>query len=335
MRKYVIVPGGGPDNLLLVDADRPEPGDGEVLVRIRATSLNFRDLMIAAGQYPGGSDTPIVPLSDGAGEVVAVGRGVTAFAPGDRVAGIFMQSWTGGGIIDADLGTALGGAIDGVLAEYRVFHHTGIVAIPDHLSFEEAATLPCAAVTAWNALFGLRAIQPGQTVLTLGTGGVSIFALQFAIAAGARVIATSSSDEKLARARALGASETINYRKNPEWQDEVRKLTGGRGVDSVVEVGGPGTLARSIAATARDGSVQMIGVLSMAEIDPLPILTGGVIVRGIMVGSREMFVAMNQAIAAHGIKPAIDRSFTFEQAAEAYRHLQSAQHFGKVVITLP
>jgi len=335
MRKYVIVPGSGPDGLKLIDADRPEPGDGEVLVRIRAASLNFRDLMIAGGMYPGGTDTPIVPLSDGAGEVVAVGRGVTGFAAGDRVSGIFMQSWTGGGIVDADLASALGGAIDGVLAEYRVFHQSGLVTIPDHLSYEEAATLPCAAVTAWNALFGLQSIKPGQTVLTLGTGGVSIFALQFAVAAGARVIATSSSDEKLERARALGASETINYRQNPEWQDEVRKLTGGRGVDSVVEVGGPGTLARSIAATARDGAVQMIGVLSMAEIDPLPILTGGVLVRGIMVGSREMFAAMNQAIAVHGIKPAIDSTFAFEDAVNAYRHLQSAQHFGKVVITLP
>ena len=335
MRKYEIVPGSGPDGLKLIDADRPEPGDGEVLVRIRATSLNFRDLMIAGGMYPGGTDTPVVPLSDGAGEVVSVGRGVTGFAAGDRVSGIFMQSWIGGGIVDADVGSALGGAIDGVLAEYRVFHQSGLVHIPAHLSFEEAATLPCAAVTAWNALFGLQSLKPGQTVLTLGTGGVSMFALQFAVASGARVIATSSSDEKLARARALGASETINYRQTPDWEAEVRKLTDGRGVDTVVEVGGPGTLARSIASTARDGSVQMIGVLSMAEIDPLPILTGGVVVRGLMVGSREMFEAMNRAIDTHQIKPVIDRTFAFEDAADAYRHLQSAQHFGKVVIALP
>jgi NADPH:quinone reductase-like Zn-dependent oxidoreductase len=332
MRQFTIRPGAGIDGLTLVEADRPDPGRGQVLVRVRATSLNFRDLMIANGHYPGADASAIVPLSDGAGEVVALGDGCTRFAIGDRVAGIFMQSWVGGGIVDADVGTALGGAIDGMLAEYRLFSESGLVSIPAHLSFEEAATLPCAAVTAWNALFGARALQPGQTVLTLGTGGVSIFALQLARAAGARVIATSSSDEKLDRARALGATETINYRDVPEWQDEVRRLTHGRGVDVVVEVGGPGTLARSVAATARDGWVQMIGVLSMAQIDPLPILTGGVIVRGIMVGSREMFEALNRALSAHEIRPAIDRTFAFEDAASAYRHLQSAQHFGKVVI---
>lgn len=333
MRKFTITPGTGIDGLTLVEADRPEPARGQVLVRVRATSLNFRDLMIAKGKYPGGNPSAVVPLSDGAGEVVAIGPDTTRFAVGDRVAGIFMQSWIGGKVVDADLGSAMGGAIDGMLTEYRLFEEAGLVAIPAHLSFEEAATLPCAAVTAWNGLFGAQPLQPGQTVLTLGTGGVSIFALQLAHAAGARVISTSSSDEKLAQARALGASDTINYRDTPEWQDEVRRLTGGRGVDIVIEVGGPGTLARSIAATARDGWVQMIGVLSAAEINPISILTGGVAVRGLMVGSREMFEALNRALTIHQIHPVIDRTFAFDDAVAAYRHLESAQHFGKVVIT--
>ncbi|MFW2828752.1 zinc-dependent alcohol dehydrogenase family protein [Sphingomonas sp. ID0503] len=334
MRRYVITPGEGIDGLKLVEAERPSPARGQVLVKMHAGSLNFRELLMVNGQYPGGSGEPVVPLSDGAGEVIEVGADCTRFKVGDRVAGAFMQGWTGGGVVDADIPTALGGAIDGVLTEYRVFEESGLVSIPDHLSYEEAATLPCAAVTAWNALYGLTTLKPGQTVLTLGTGGVSIFALQFAVAAGARVIATSSSDEKLARARELGAAETINYRTHEDWDQEVRRLTNGRGVDTVVEVGGPGTLARSIASTARDGSVQLIGVLSMAEIDPLPILTGGVMVRGFMVGSREMFEAMNRAIAVNGLRPVIDRSFAFEEAADAFRYLASAAHFGKVVIRI-
>lgn len=332
MRRYMITPGAGIDSLTLVDCPRPEPGPGQLLVALKAASLNYRDLLIADGLYPGGGAGGIVPLSDGAGEVVAIGEGCSRFKVGDRVAGIFMQSWTGGEIADADLASALGGSIDGVLSEYRLFDERGLVSIPDALSFEEAATLPCAAVTAWNALFGMKPIMAGQTVLTLGTGGVSMFALQFAHAAGARVIATSSSDEKLARARALGAAETINYRTTEDWASEVRRLTDGRGIDMVVEVGGPGTLGQSIAATARGGSVQMIGVLSFAQIDPLPILTGGVIVRGLMVGSGEMFEAMNRAIVANDIKPVIDHRFTFDDAASAYRHLRSAGHFGKVVI---
>ncbi len=333
MRRYLIRPGAGPESLTIQDVGIPSPERGQVLVRLRAASLNFRDLLIARGQYPGGAATSIVPLSDGAGEVVAIGAGCARLAVGDRVAGIFMQSWVGGKIVDADLGSALGGAIDGVLAEYRLFDEAGLVRLPDHLSFEEGATLPCAAVTAWNALFGLRPLLPGQTVLTLGTGGVSTFAIQLAHAAGARVIATSSDDAKLAKARALGASETINYRASPEWDAEVRRLTGGHGVNLVVEVGGPGTLQRSIASTARGGVVQMIGVLSMAEIDPLPILTGGVLVRGLMVGSREMFEAMNEAIAAHRLHPEIDRVFSFSEAMEAYSHLAAAGHVGKVVVT--
>lgn len=334
MRRYTITPGGGIDSLTLVDCPTPEPGPGQLLVALKAASLNYRDLLIADGMYPGGGAGGIVPLSDGAGEVVAIGEGCSRFKVGDRVAGIFMQSWARGEIVDADLASALGGAVDGMLAEYRLFDERGLVAIPETLSFAEAATLPCAAVTAWNALFEMKPIVAGQTVLTLGTGGVSMFALQFAHAAGARVIATSSSDDKLERARALGAAETINYRTTEGWASEVRRLTGGRGVDMVIEVGGPGTLGQSIAATARGGSVQMIGVLSFAQIDPLPILTGGVIVRGLMVGSGEMFERMNRAIVANHIRPIIDRRFDFGDAAAAYHHLRSGSHFGKVVIDI-
>lgn len=220
MRRYRIRPGAGPEGLEIEDIPTPSPGRGQVLVRMRAASLNFRDIMIARGQYPGGIGSAIVPLSDGAGEVVALGEGCSRFVSGDRVAGIFMQSWLGGRIVDADLGSALGGATDGVLTQYRLFDEAGLVRLPRHLSFEEGATLPCAAVTAWNALFGLRPVQPGEVVLTLGTGGVSTFAIQFAHAAGARVISTSSDDAKLERVREWGAAETVNY---------CRTLTGTRG----------------------------------------------------------------------------------------------------------
>ena len=221
-----------------------------------------------------------------------------------------------------------------MLAEYALFDQDGLVHIPEHLSFDEAATLPCAGVTAWNALFALRPLQPGQTVLVLGTGGVSMFALQFARAAGARVIATSSSDEKLARAKSLGATDLINYRTHPEWQTEVEKITGGRGVDYVVEVGGAGTLPRSVEATRLGGSISLIGVLTGGEINPTPMMRKNLVVRGIYVGSRQMFEAMNLAIALHKIKPVIDRVFPFAAAQDAYRHLQSQAHVGKVVIAI-
>jgi NADPH:quinone reductase-like Zn-dependent oxidoreductase len=253
---------------------------------------------------------------------------------GDRVAGIFMQGWLGGEIEPAFRDTALGGAIDGVLAEYVVFDQQGLVHVPAHLSFAQAACLPCAGVTAWNALMGLNPVQPGQSVLVLGTGGVSIFALQFAHAAGARVIATSSSDAKLERARALGASELVNYKAREDWDVAVRGLTDGRGVDHVVEIGGPGTLQRSIGAARLGGLVSLIGVLTRGQIDPLAILAGGAIVRGVFVGSRQMFEAMNRAITTSGMMPVVDRVFAFEEAAQAYRALKSAQHVGKIVISL-
>jgi NADPH:quinone reductase-like Zn-dependent oxidoreductase len=335
MRLYRLPKHEGFDDLTLMQGDIPQPGPGQVLVRMHAASLNFRDLAIATGKYVMSAIPPdLVPLSDGAGEVVEIGAGVQRVKPGDRVAGIFMQGWLGGEIEPQHGGTALGGAIDGVLAEYVVFDQHGLVHIPDHLSFEQAATLPCAGVTAWNALTGLNPVQAGQSVLVLGTGGVSIFALQFAHAMGARVIATSSSDDKLARVAAMGAADGINYRTREDWHVAVRELTGGRGVDHVVEVGGPGTLQRSIGAARLGGSVSLIGVLTRGQIDPLPILGGGVIVRGLFVGSRQTFEAMNRAIALHRIVPVVDRVFAFEDAQAAYRALKAATHVGKIVIRI-
>lgn len=335
MRLYHLPQHTSLDDLALIETDTPKPGRGQVLVRMRAASLNYRDLAVATGRYALGTLPPdLVPLSDGAGEVVELGEDVSRVKVGDRVAGIFMQSWMGGEMEPEDRSSALGGAIDGVLAEYVVFDERGLVHVPAHLSFEQAATLPCAAVTAWNALFGHNSLVPGQTVLVLGTGGVSIFALQFAHAAGARVIATSSSDEKLARALALGASDGVNYKAEPEWQAAVRKLTGERGVDHVVEVGGPGTLQRSVEATRGGGVVTLIGVLTHGMLDPLAVFRGGCIVRPIYVGSRQMFEAMNRAISLHRMEPVVDRVFPFEAAREAYLHLKSATHVGKIVIRI-
>ncbi len=311
-----------------------DPGYGQVLVAIKAVSLNYRDLLVVTGRYSPNLPRPLVIGSDGAGEVLAVGPGVSGFKPGDRVIGTFFQNWQRGEIDREAAASALGGSIDGVLATARLFDERGLVALPKHLSFQEGATLPCAAVTAWNALVPTAHLKSGDTVLVLGTGGVSIFGLQFALMHGARAIVTSSSNEKLARAKALGASETINYRATPEWSKEVMRLTGGRGVDVVLEVGGGGTLPKSLRSVRPAGQVSLIGVLAgIAE--PLnigPILHNSIRLQGIYVGSVEMFEAMNRAISAHQMKPVIDRVFAFEQAREALRYMESAQHFGKIVI---
>jgi NADPH:quinone reductase-like Zn-dependent oxidoreductase len=323
----------GIDALTLSERPDPRPGPGQVLVRIKAASLNYRDLLIVTGAYSRNLPLPLIPLSDSAGEVVEVGPGAGRFRTGDRVAGSFMQSWLCGELTEEKSKSALGGAVDGVLAEYRVFNEDGLVAVPEHLSHEEAATLPCAAVTAWHGLITSGGLQAGESVLTLGSGGVSVFALQFARLTGARVIATSSANEKLERLRELGAADGINYRDTPEWHKRVRELTGGRGVDHVVEVGGAGTLARSLQAVRMGGHVSLIGVLSGGgEVNPMPVLMRNVRLQGIYVGSRDHFEAMNRAVVVHRLRPVIDRVFGFDEARDAYRHLQSDAHFGKVCI---
>jgi NADPH:quinone reductase-like Zn-dependent oxidoreductase len=303
-------------------------------MRVRATCLNYRDLLVVRGAYGrGGIPTNLIPLSDGAGEVVEIGADVSRVKPGDRVAGIFMQRWIAGGITPEAAASALGGAIDGMLTEFVVLHEDGLVHLPAHLSFEEAATLPCAALTAWHALVNHGQVTAGDTVLIQGTGGVSIFALQFAVLMGARVLAISSSDEKLARATQMGASDVINYHTTPEWQDAVLAATGGRGVDHVIEVGGAGTLPRSMQAVRMGGKITLIGVLTgMAEVNPTPLIRRTINLQGIYVGSREMFEAMNRAIALHELRPVIDRTFDFDAAPDAYHYLISSAHFGKVVI---
>lgn len=335
---YRISKHEGVNNLAITDADVPKPKRGQVLVKIHATSLNYRDLMVVKGFYPppyasGG----LIPVSDGAGEVVEVGEDVTDFKVGDRVCGTFHQKWTDGAAQKEYLTETLGGSVQGVLAQYRAFDQTGVIKFPSFLSYEEASTLPCAALTAWNALAhnGTQAIGPDQTVLILGTGGVSIFGIQFAAAAGARVIVTSSSDEKLEKARSLGATDFINYSKNPNWEEKVLELTGGKGVDHVIEVGGSGTLPRSIKSARVGGQVHMIGVLtqndSSVDIGPL-LLFGAITVRGLLVGSRAMFESMNKAIDHNKIHPVIDKVFEFDQAQEAYKYLESQKHVGKIVI---
>lgn len=324
----------GVENLTLVEREEPRPGPHEVVVRFHAACLNYRDLMFAKGVYNPKAKLPSVPLSDGAGVVSAVGEGVTRWKVGDRVCPLFAQGWLDGGPSAQKNRTALGaGELDGVLRESGAFHENGLVRIPEHLSFEEAATLPCAAVTAWNALVESGRLKAGDTVLTLGTGGVSMFALQFAKMHGARVIATSSSDEKLARARELGADETVNYKQTPAWEKEVLRLTNGAGVDHVVEVGGAGTLAKSIACTRVGGHVAVIGVLaSEGDFNPISILMKSIRVQGIFVGSRQMFEDMNRAISAARLKPVIDRTFAFSEAREALKHMESGAHFGKIVL---
>lgn len=333
MKLFEIREAAGIDSLVLCERPAPAPGPGQALVRMRAASLNYRDLVVVKGSSRGKVNLPLIPLSDGAGEVIAIGDGVTRVKPGDRVAGIFMQGWISGQITEAAASTALGGAIDGTLAEQVLFDAEGLVQLPPHLSFEEGATLPCAAVTAWNALFESGNLQAGETVLTLGTGGVSVFAAQLARLAGARVIGTSSSDAKLERLSALGVSDVVNYRREPAWAQQVRELTGGAGVDQVIEVGGPGTLDQSLRAVRMGGTVSLIGVLAgRGEFNPNWIFMKHVRLQGIYVGSREMFEAMNRFIREHEFHPVVDRVFDFDQAPEAYRHLESGAHIGKVVI---
>ena len=335
MRVYEVGESFGIDHLVLTERERPSPGRGQALVRVRAVSLNYRDLLVVKGLYNPKIPLPFVPFSDGAGDIVAVGERVSRVKVGDRVAGIFMQDWLEGEVTEAKAKSALGGGMQGMLAEYVVLDEDGLVHIPEHLSYEEAATLPCAAVTAWHALI-VSGLRPGERVLLLGTGGVSIFSLQFTLLAGAEAIITSSSDKKLAKALQLGAARGINYNAVPEWDKRVRELTGGAGVDLVVEVGGAGTLPQSIKAVRTGGRISLIGVLTGAsgEINPRPIVMKKICMQGIFVGSREMFESMNRAISLHRLRPVIDRVFPFEEAGDALRYMESGSHFGKICISL-
>jgi NADPH:quinone reductase-like Zn-dependent oxidoreductase len=336
MKAFALQGSFGLDALKQIELPDPKPGAGQVVLRMKAASLNFRDLLVLKGLYNPKLPMPVLPLSDGVGEVIEVGAGVTRVKVGDRVSPIFHQGWLDGAITAEKAQRTLGGPLPGMLAERAVVDHEGVVAVPSHLTDEEAASLPCAAVTAWNALFHSASLKAGETVLLQGTGGVSIFALQLARLAGARVIITSSSDEKLERAKALGASEIINYRTTPAWDTRALELTAGVGVDHVIEVGGAGTLARSLRAVRMGGRVSLIGVLAGAapELNLLPILMKHVSVQGIFVGSRTMFEAMNRAIASSGLKPVVDRVFPFAESLEALRTMESAGHFGKIAIRI-
>ncbi len=326
----------GLDHLKRVERPEPAGGANEVVVRLRAVSLNYRDLLMVQGKYNPRMKFPRVPLSDGAGEVVSVGAKVTAWKTGDRVVVPFFPAWLEGELTPAKSASALGGDVDGVLRELAVFRADALLPIPPHLSFEQAATLPCAAVTAWNGLFVSGNLQPGRTLLLQGTGGVSLFGLQFGRMAGATIILISSSDAKLERARAMGAHHTINYRTEPDWGKRVLEVTDGRGVDLTLEVGGAGTLSQTLRATGYAGHVSLIGVLSgiAGEVQIGHILHKALTIRGIYVGSRAMFQEMNGAITKHRLEPVIDHVFSFNEAPEAFRHLESGQHFGKIVVNI-
>ena len=336
MRQWLIGQGATSfDAMRMADVPVPQPGPGEVLVRVRACSINYRDQAIPLGLYIGGPVTSdVVPMSDGAGEIAALGEGVTGFAVGDRVAGTFFQDWLDGPA-NPLVGPALGASgAPGMLQDYVVLPAHGVIPLSQSLSFAEAACLPCAGVTAWNALMeGPRPVKAGDSVLVLGTGGVSLLALQIAKAAGATVVATSSSDKKLDRVKALGADHGINYRTTPDWGAEAARLSGG--IDHVVEVGGVGTLEQSMAAVGFNGEIAMIGVLTReGNANPGALMFKGASIRGIFVGSKAMAVRLNAFIDAHGIRPVIDRTFAIEDAMEAYRYQSSGALFGKVVITL-
>ncbi|HEU4535022.1 MAG TPA: NAD(P)-dependent alcohol dehydrogenase [Polyangiaceae bacterium] len=334
MRVVQLEKAFGLDHLALRERPPPPLGPGQVRVRVRAASLNYRDLMMVEGRYNPRQPLPLVPCSDGAGEVVEVGEGVTRARPGQRVLPTFAQRWPAGDPGPEVYASTLGGPLDGALAEEMVVREDGLVEAPAHLSDEEAATLPCAALTAWSALVTHGGVKAGDVVVVLGTGGVSIFALQFARLLGAEVVVTSSRDEKLARARDLGAQHFVNYKKEPAWSKAVRAATGGRGADLVVEVGGAGTFDESLRAVRPGGRVAVIGVLSGGEtaVNLTRVLMQGVRVQGVFVGHRQAFEAMNRAITAHRLRPVVDRVFGLEDARDAFEAMRAGEHFGKLAV---
>ena len=327
----------GLENLKLTETEEAETGSNEVKVRLRAASLNYRDLLIVSGKYNPRMRLPAIPLSDGAGEVVEVGKEVSDFKIGDRVMPIFVQEWLDGPLDEKKRRSSLGSGSDwnGVLCQYRNFSEKSVVKIPDYLSYEEAATLPCAAVTAWHALVVSGGIKAGDTVLVLGSGGVSVFALQIAKLHSARVIATTSSNEKAERLKTLGADAGIDYKQNPDWDKIVRELTNGQGVDHVVEVGGAGTIEKSLKSVRFGGHIAVIGVVAgSGGFDLTPAFMKAVRLQGIFVGSKAMFEQMNKAFALNELRPVIDRVFGFNDAVNAFEYLSSGNHFGKVVIKI-
>lgn len=334
MKVYEIQNSFGLECLKIMERPNPAFGPQEVLIKVKAVSLNYRDLLMIRGLYNPRQKLPLIPASDGVGEVIAVGEDVRRVKVGDRVAGLFVQDWVSGLPTKDMRRTTLGGPLNGMLAEKVVLPESGVIHFPKHLSFEEAATLPCAALTAWSALTVSGGVKPGDTVLVLGTGGVSIFALQFARMMGARVIVTSKSDEKLQRAAGLGASECVNYERTPNWGKAVLKLTNGLGVDHVIEVGGAGTLEQSLQAVRLGGCVSLIGVLSggKSEVDLRPILMGNVRVQGVFVGHRQSFEEMNRALEFHKLRPVVDRTYPFHELSDGLKHMQAGQHFGKICI---
>lgn len=333
-RAWEIASDQGIDALQLNTRAGAAPGVDEVLVKVHASALNYRDLATILDPVGRGLPYPRVPNSDCAGEVVAIGSGVSHLAAGDRVAGCFFQNWTDGSIDAAAMASALGGALDGTLAEYVLLSERGAVHVPEHLSYAHGACLPCAGVTAWNCLMHAGQVAPGDTVLLLGTGGVSVTALQLAVAHGAEVTITSSDDAKLARASTMGAAHTINYRTTEDWDAAVLELTGGRGVDFALEVGGAGTLPRTLNAVRVGGRIALIGILTRGEIDPTSIMRKSICLQGVYVGSRRMFEDLNRFLATHEIVPVVDRHFGFDAARDAFHHLQAAGHFGKVVVDI-
>ena len=333
MKVWEIQNAYGIENLVVVDKPEPVPARGQIVLAMRAASLNYRDLLTVIG-YGGGYPLPLIPFSDGAGEVVATGQGVTRVAVGDRVCPLFFQSWLSGPVTAESRNRPLGGPLSGVLQQKMLLDADGVAKFPSHLSFEEAATLPCAGLTAWRAISIEASVRAGSTVLVQGTGGVSIFALQFAKALGATVIATSSSDEKLARIRKLGADHTINYKETPEWGKAARELTGGRGVDVVIEVGGENTLNQSFDAARVGGTIVVIGVLGgFSSPVMLPVVFGkNLHIHGITVGSREQFEDMTDHMAKWNLKPVVDKTFPFARVPDALRLMQAGGHFGKIAI---
>lgn len=336
MKALVIDGAFGLENLKTVEREKPTPGPGQVLLKMKAMSLNYRDLLTVRGAYNPKQPLPLVPCSDGVGVVESVGDEVTRAAVGDRVCPIFCQSWLDGPPSRDQLRSTLGGPLDGTLTEYMVIDQQGLVHPAAHLTDEECAALPCAAVTAWTALFTEGGLQPGRTVLVLGTGGVSIFALQLTKAAGATVFVTSSSDDKLARAKELGAEGGINYKAEPQWGKKVRALTGGRGVDHVIEVGGAGTLEQSIKASAVGGQISVIGVLSGIKTSVMvtPILMSYLRLQGILVGHRSSFEALNEFLTEHALHPVVSHTFPFDDAKKGFDVMAGGSHFGKICLKI-